>query len=155
MNALQRKVSKLRRPTGDNDVVVLARADFRRLRPSRHPIVMGLWCAFGTVSTLQLIHGVAPTSINSHLEQVVQIVLAGMVIVGTLLNLVGAWVRDDSWALGMEIGGLILLGTAFVVYALAIAGNTEFWAATIGAAWSIGMLAGTLGRTVQIFRRGW
>jgi hypothetical protein len=98
---------------------------------------------------------VSPTSINSHLEHVVQIVLAGMVIVGTLLNLVGAWVRDDSWALGMEIGGLILLGTAFVVYALAIAGNTEFWAATIGAAWSIGMLAGTLGRTVQIFRRGW
>lgn len=154
MNALKR--AKLRiRPSGDNDVIVLTRAEFRKLRPSRHPIVLGVWFAFGLVSLVQLFRGTSPASVNTHFDVLVQGMLAVIVVLAVVLNIGGAWIPNDKFSLGCEIGGLILAAAAFTVYAGIIATTVQFWAASTGAAWSLGMLAGTLGRTVQIFRRGW
>lgn len=141
---------------GDEDAIIaITRTEFRQLRPSRHPIVLGLWLAFGIVSILQLARGVSPDSVNVALEFDVQRALAGLVVLGVALNLVAPWIPSDKVSLAGEIGGVILCGTAFTVYALVIAGTREQWYLTSGAAWSFGMLAGTAGRAVQIFRRGW
>ena len=138
-----------------NAIIVITREEFRRLRPSRHPIVLGLWFAFGIVSVLQLTRGISPDSVNFSLQFAVQRALAGIVVLGVILNLSAPWIPSDKVSLGAELGGVILSCTAFLVYALVIATTRDQWWLTSGAAWSFGMLAGTAGRAVQIFRRGW
>lgn len=135
--------------------MVLTREEFRKLRPSRHPIVLGLWATFGIVSVLQLGRGVGPTSVNTNFPDVIQRALAALVVVGVLCNLIAPWIRKDKASLGLELGGVILCCTAFLMYTLVIVTNTPQWYLSAGAAWAFGMLAGTACRAVQIFRRGW
>lgn len=146
---------RLRRHKAPNLALILTPAELRKLRPSRHWLVLAIMTGFSIVSVVQILRGPSPDSVNIALPVVVQTVLAVVAVAGAVLNLLAAAIPSDKVALACEAGGMALLCAAFSVYAGIIVATIPQWYATSSAAYSLALSGGTFARIVQILQRGW
>lgn len=122
-------------------------------RPTRDPRVICPLIGFVGVSVVQIMFGPVPGSINSHWVMPAQIILAAMMIVGSLFTLVGAYTSSEYRSIGLEVTGCIILTGVFTVYFWAYTGAVVNWAASVSVIYTVSLLAGNLWRVVQLLRR--
>lgn len=138
-----------------DEPIILSQKQFRSLRPSRNVVVLALWVCLGAVSTLQIMRGPSPDSVNANLDLMVQDSLAGAIITVSVLNIAAAFVPHSGISLGLEIGAMLFGVAGFLVYLLVIIDvDLQPWT-TAGFAWSAALFIGCGLRVFQIFRRGY
>jgi hypothetical protein len=121
-------------------------------RPVRDWRIVFMTLGFVAVSTAQLAHGAAPSSVNSSFQTVTQYTLAIIMGAGGLLTLAAAASGSEWWSAGLELAGCIFLAGAFFVYACGYVRTQGDWTQTIGAWFTSSLLVGNLLRAIQLFR---
>lgn len=125
-------------------------------RPARDPRLVCLHLAFIWTSTIQIIKGPPPTSVqNISFGYPATVVFSVLLIICCLMVLYAAYCKSQYVSFGVEMAGCLGFTGVFAIYAAgAIVGINE-WYATNVAALAIMLFLGNTWRGVKLARRIW
>lgn len=113
-------------------------------RPTKDPRII---CALIGFATVAWVH-IGSRAVGTHLQPATHVALAVITVIGVLLSIAGAYIRDEWASIGLELVGCIFLAGTFTVYAIGYHSTVHHWA-IISAFFALG---NTL-RVIQLLRR--
>lgn len=93
-------------------------------RPTRDPRIICALLGFAVASAEHIggIHGHVV-----HLQTGTQTMLVVVTVIGVLLSLGGAFIRDEWFSVGLELPGCICLAGAFTIYSIGYVDTVRHW----------------------------
>jgi hypothetical protein len=126
--------------------------EFVRVTSGRHPFEVVLLVAGPTVGVILLVSGKQPAAVNAAMSPLVRVVWVAMLLLAGIAGLTGVfWSGRLQMSLSIEAAGMLVLGSATSMYAIAVAARSGLTGAA-AAGFTAAVAAGSWWRIIQIFR---